>query len=195
MRDVIRLLTAVERSEKQEHTLTVVRDRCARADAELRAQGADLTVTVPQALEELLDGTPSATESPAYTHAFHHLVAAHFSDTTDLGVWSRPSWFFTLDEELSRHGIPPELLPGTFLFSGPPLRLPHTGDAYPQIGTLPTPLAAPLADSYERVLPLLHPDYRETTHRFAELMRFEAQEWETARKLGQRQDTIFFWIG
>jgi hypothetical protein len=99
-----------------------------------------------------------------------------------------------MGDELARHGVPAGLLPGTFLFSGPPIRLPHPGDAFPQIGVFPVQNATALADAYERALPLLGPDYRETAARFAELMRFEADEWQTAQKLGQNNDTVFFWF-
>ncbi|MGW3147339.1 MULTISPECIES: DUF7691 family protein [Streptomyces] len=194
MRSVVRLLTSLERSAEQERRLGVVRDRCARADARLREQGIDLEVSVGQALEELIEGAPSADMGPAYTYAFHETVACHFSHTTDLGVWSRPSWFYVLDDELARHGVPADLLPGSFLFSGPPLRLPHPGDAFPQIGVLPTPRAGALAESYGAVLDRLDPEFRDTTRQFAEIMRFEAKGWETARKLGQTTDTIFFWF-
>lgn len=194
MRDVMRLLTAVERTEKQERILGVVRDRCTKADARFREQATGLDVTVCQALDELIEGAPSVEMSPAYTYAFHEVVASHFSDTTDLGVWRRPSWFYRMDDELARHGVPSDLLPGTFLFSGPPLRLPHPGDAFPSIGTLPAPRASALADAYEAVLNVLDPEFQDTARKFAELMRFEAEEWESARKLGQSLDTIFFWF-
>nr|WP_255344843.1 hypothetical protein [Streptomyces avermitilis] len=143
MRDVMRLLTAVERTPEQERALGIVREGCAKTDARFREQGIGLDVSVEQALHELIEGVPGGARGAAYTYAFHEVVAAHFSDPTDLGVWSRPSWFFALDDELARHGIPADLLPGSFLFSGPPLRLPHPGDAFPQIGVLPTPRAAP----------------------------------------------------
>ncbi|WP_435835521.1 DUF7691 family protein [Streptomyces avermitilis] len=194
MREVMRLLTAVERTPKQERALGIVREGCAKTDARFREQGINLDVSVEQALHELIEGVPRGARGAAYTYAFHEVVAAHFSDPTDLGVWSRPSWFFALDDELARHGIPADLLPGSFLFSGPPLRLPHPGDAFPQIGVLPTPRAAALAAAYEAVADRLGPDYRVTARKFAELMRFEAEEWESAQQLGQTLDTIFFWF-
>ncbi|KOU75589.1 hypothetical protein ADK57_06595 [Streptomyces sp. MMG1533] len=195
MRDVMRLLTAVERTEKQERVLGVVRERCAKTDARFREEDIDLGVSVGQALDELIEGAPSVETSPAYTHAFHEVVASHFSDTTDLGSWRRPSWFHRMDDELARHGVPSDLLPGVFLFSGPPVRLPHPGDAFPAIGTLPTRRAAALADAYDAVLDRLDPEYQDTARKFAELMRFEAEEWESSRQLGQTLDTIFFWFG
>ncbi|MGW2888263.1 DUF7691 family protein [Streptomyces griseoruber] len=196
MRGVIRLLTAVERTQEQERMLALVRERCEKADARLREERIDLRVSVVRALEELVEGGPPSAElCPAYTYAFREAVAPHFSDTSDLGVWPRPSWFFALDSELARHGVPREVLPATFLFSGPPLRLPHPGDAVPQIGVLPAQRAALLAEAYERVLNRLDREFTETAGRFAELMRFEAEEWETARRLGRRDDTIFFWFG
>ncbi|MCX4762321.1 hypothetical protein OG562_15315 [Streptomyces sp. NBC_01275] len=195
MRSVVRLLTAVERTQAQERMFAIVRERCEKTDARLREQGIDLEVSVSRALEELVEGTtPSAELCPSYTYAFHEAVAPHFSDTTDLGVWHRPSWFYALDTELARLGVPAELLPASFLFSGPPLRLPHPGDAMPQIGVLPVQRAAALAEAYERVLRHVDPEFTETVGRFAELMRFEAAEWETTQRLGRTDDTIFFWF-
>ncbi|WP_328339002.1 hypothetical protein [Streptomyces violaceus] len=99
-----------------------------------------------------------------------------------------------MDDELTRHGVPSDLLPGTFLFSGPPLRLPHPGDTVPAIGTLPAQRAAALADAYASVLGRLEPEFRDVARRFAELMRSEAEEWESSRKLGTNLDTILFWF-
>lgn len=194
MRSVVRLLTTLERNPEQERRLGLVRERCARTDGHLDEQGIGLDVSVSQALDELIEGAPSVEMSPAYTYAFHEVVASHFSDTTDLGVWRRPSWFHRMDDELARHGVPSDLLPGSFLFSGPPVRLPNPGDAFPSIGVLPAQRAAALADAYEGVLDRLDAEYQDTARKFAELMRFEAEEWESAQQLGQTQDTIFFWF-
>lgn len=197
MREVVRLLTAVERTADQERRLGLIREQCIRTDIRLRDQGIGIGfgVSVAQALEELIEGVVSTNMCPAYMYAFRHLVASYFSDTTDLGTWSRPSWFYALDGELSRCGVPVDLLPSTFLFSGPPVRLPHPGDVFPQIGTFPAQRAAELAGAYEAVLGHLTLDYRATAARFAELMRFEADEWERAQRLGRTPDTIFFWFG
>jgi hypothetical protein len=194
MRGVMRLLTAVEPTPQQERLLGIVRERCAKTDARFHDQGIDLGVSVGQALEELLEGAPSVDVSPAYTYAFHEVVACHFSDTVDLGSWRRMSWFHSVDDELARHGVPSDLRPGTFLFSGPPVGLPHPGDIVPQIGLLPAPRAAALCDAYETVLDRLDPDHQGTVRRFAEVLRVEAEEWESARSLGQTNDTIFFWF-
>ncbi|MER5575310.1 DUF7691 family protein [Streptomyces massasporeus] len=194
MRTVVRLLTAVERTEQQERTLARVRAECERTDARFREQGIDLDVSISRALDELIDGTPSTDLCPAYSYAFYQAVAAHFSDPTDLGAWRRPSWFHAMDDELARHGVPSDLLPGAFLFSGPPLRLPHPGDAVPAIGTLPARRAADLADAYRRVLDRLDPEFRGAARRFVDAMRFEAEEWESARQLGTNPDTLLFWF-
>ncbi|MFE0514030.1 hypothetical protein [Streptomyces sp. NPDC058964] len=194
MRGVVRLLTTLERSPEQERRLAVVRDRCALADARFWERGIGLEVSVGRALEELIEGVPSVAAGPAYTYAFREAVACHFSHTTDLGEWPGPSSFHELDGELTRHGVPAELLPGSFLFSGPPLRLPHPGDAGPRIGVLPAPRAGALTEAYESVLDRLRPEHRATARQFAGIMRFEAAEWESARKLGQTPDTIFFWF-
>ncbi|MGC5037650.1 DUF7691 family protein [Streptomyces sp. DT190] len=194
MRTVVRLLTAVERTEQQERTLARIRTECARTDARFAEQGLPLDVSIGRALDELVEGAPSTDRCPAYSYAFYQVVAAHFSDPADLGAWRRPSWFPTLDDELARYGVPSDLLPGSFLFSGPPLRLPHPGDAVPAIGTLPAGRAAALAEAYAAVLDRLDPQFRDAARRFVDAMRFEARAWETARTLGTTPDTLLFWF-
>lgn len=87
MRTVVRLLTAVERTERQERTLARVRTECERTDVRFQEQGIDLDVSISQALDELIEGTPSTDLCPSYSYAFYQVVAAHFSDPTDLGDW------------------------------------------------------------------------------------------------------------
>ncbi|MFJ7169698.1 hypothetical protein ACIQUV_29895 [Streptomyces globosus] len=194
MRDVIRLLTAVERTPEQDRVLGSARERCARADARFEAEGVRLDVPVAQALEELLEGAPSADEGPGYTYAFQALVAVLFSDTCDLGHWNRPSWFHTVDDEMTRLGVPEDLAPASLLFGGPPLRLPHPGDALPCIGTFPASRAAEVVEAYEAVLDRLEPEVRETAEVLLGPMRDEAVEWEAAKGAGRRADTVFFWL-
>ncbi|MEV6950443.1 hypothetical protein [Streptomyces sp. NPDC051183] len=194
MRAVIRLLTAVERTPDQERRLGLTRERCAQVDARFRDQGIELDVPVTQALEELLEGAPTADMEPAYTYAFQALVAGHFSDTYHLGHWRRPSWFHTVDAEMTRHGVPADLAPAALLFGGPPVRLPHPGDATPWMGTFPASRAAELVAAYEAVLDRLDDEVRETAEVFLEPMRVEAAEWEATKKAGRTQDTVFFWL-
>lgn len=194
MRAVIRLLTAVERTPEQERVLGFAREQCARTDARFEDQGIKLDVPVAQALEELLEGSPSADMDPAYTYAFQSLVAVNFSDTYDLGYWRRPSWFYTVDEEMTRHGVPADLAPAAILFGGPPVRLPHPGDAVPWMGTFPASRAAEVVEAYEAVLDRLDPEVRETAEVLLEPMRVEAEEWEATKKAGRTQDTVFFWL-
>ncbi|MEU9143385.1 hypothetical protein [Streptomyces sp. NPDC048349] len=194
MREVIRLLTAVERTPEQERRLAIARERCAQKDARLADEGIEWGVPVAQALEELLEGSPGADMEPGYTHAFQALVAVHFSDTYDLGYWRRPSWFHTVDEEMTRHGVPADLAPAALLFGGPPIRLPHPGDAVPWMGTFPASRAAEVVAAYEAVLDRLDPEVRETAQVLLEPMRVEAEEWEETKEAGRTQDTVFFWL-
>ncbi|CAL9335647.1 hypothetical protein SUDANB120_00161 [Streptomyces sp. enrichment culture] len=194
MRNVIRLLTAVERTPEQDRVLGAARERCARADARFEDEGIPLDVPVAQALEELLEGAPSTDSGPGYTYAFQALVAVQFSDTYDLGHWNRPSWFHTVDDEMTRHGVPGDLAPASLLFGGPPLRLPHPGDAVPCMGTFPASRAAEVVEAYEAVLDRLDPEVRETAEVLLGPMRDEAVEWEAAKAAGRTQDTIFFWL-
>ncbi|MER7343311.1 hypothetical protein ABT403_36470 [Streptomyces sp. NPDC000075] len=194
MREAMRLLTAVERTPEQERTLTGVREKCRTVDGRLHAQGIDLDVSVAQALEELLDGTVSAARGPGYHHALHALIAPHFSDTHDLGDWRRQSWFWTVDEELSRAGLPARLGISQILMSGPPVRLPPAGDTTPWMGTFPTELAAEFTAAHEAVLDRVDPEVRETVEVFLKAIRFEAEEWASADEdRRSRQDTMFFW--
>ncbi|MFE5679411.1 hypothetical protein ACFQ7B_34240 [Streptomyces erythrochromogenes] len=194
MRDVIRLLTAVERTPEQERVLAVARERCAQIDARLQDQGITLDVPVARALEELLDGSPSADMEPGYRYAFQALVAVQFSDTYDLGYWRRLSWFHTVDDEMTGHGVPADLAPAALLFAGPPIRLPHPGDALPAMGTFPASRAAELVQAYEAVLDRLDPEVRETAEVLLEPMRVEAREWERTKQAGRTEDTVFFWM-
>ncbi|MGR4879603.1 hypothetical protein ACIPUC_09260 [Streptomyces sp. LARHCF249] len=194
MRAVIRLLTAVERTPDQERRIGIARERCTQQDARLADEGITLGVPVAQALEELLDGSPSADMEPGYTYAFQALVAVNFSDTYDLGYWRRPSWFHTVDEEMTRNGVPADLAPAALLFGGPPLRLPHPGDAVPWMGTFPASRAAEVVEAYEAVLDKLDPEVRETAQVLLEPLRVEAEEWESTKKAGRTEDTVFFWL-
>ncbi|KND39171.1 DUF7691 family protein [Streptomyces acidiscabies] len=190
MRQVVRLLTTVERTPAQEEHLGRVRERCKALDVRLESQGVHYDVPVIRALEELIDGAPSRTVSPAYAHAFHEVVTSCFSYTTDLGSWRRMSWFQTVSNDLARNGIPPALLPEAFLFSGPPLPLPHPGDVHPRIGTLSLQRAAEAATAYTAVLDRVHPDCQDTVRRFTEAFRFELNDWRP----NSPADTLFFWF-
>ncbi|MFC9814309.1 hypothetical protein ACFVJM_19810 [Streptomyces virginiae] len=194
MRVVIRLLTAVERTPEQERVLAVARERCARTDARLADHGITLGVPVARALEELLADGPSTDMEPGYRYAFQALVAVNFSDTYDLGHWRRPSWFHTVDEEMTRHGVPADLAPAALLFAGPPIRLPHPGDALPCMSTFPASRAAELVRAYKAVLGRLDPEVRETAQVLLEPMRVEAAEWERTKRAGRTEDTVFFWL-
>ncbi|MGH4036034.1 DUF7691 family protein [Actinomycetota bacterium Odt1-20B] len=71
------------------------------------------------------------------------------------GSWSRPTAFFdAMGTELAWFGVPAELHPLSFLHEGPPpeAKLPHPGDAHPQLGYLHTAKAATLVESCTRVL-------------------------------------------
>lgn len=197
LRTVVRLLTAVEPTPEQQRMLGIVRERCEETDARFREDGRDGDLSVRQALDELLAGDFSREADPAYRHAFHALVACHFSDPTDLGWWRRLSWFSQVDDELAGLGVPSELRPSSFLFGGTPVPMPHPGDITPSTGVLPAARAAAVADAYEAVLPRLTGECAQTVGPLAKALRFEAEEWEGVQglELGQTPDTIFFWCG
>ncbi|MFJ9692488.1 hypothetical protein [Kitasatospora sp. NPDC101183] len=176
-------------------------DRARREQAELDCQGVDLGLTVPAALEQLTAGRADSTAryaGGAYTRALQCMIACTSSDPNDLGVYSRPSTFFSLlDEELTRAGVDPELLFHARLFSGPPdeipFPLPHPGDG-PYIGMFPLALAGRAAEAYRAALDLVGEGFRHDLRELAELLEFAHRGWEPSTGNADRygHDTIYF---
>lgn len=193
MREVMRLLTAVERTPDQERVLSVIRRRCTERDDRLGDQGIEFEVPVAQALDELLDGGVTASEGPGYTYALHEMITAHFSDPVDLGSWRRQSWLWDVDKELTALGVPAGLSLFELLTAGPPIRLPHPGDIEPWMSTFPVDRAADFVTAHAAVLDRLDPEVRETAGVFVEAMRFEAEERERSRDRHPHLDTVYFW--
>jgi hypothetical protein len=164
-------------------------------------QGIDWGLSIPDALDHLIAGradSDAECAGNAYHAALQHIIDHNASDPSDLGVYSKPSTFFGLvGEELSRLGVPADLLPNGYLYGGLPLEfpfLPCSIDGYPAIGHLPLAKAKPAADAYRAVLDRVDPDFRYDLQELIEKLDVEHTEWEHATREFDwyTQDTIFF---
>ncbi|MFD5100232.1 DUF7691 family protein [Streptomyces albidochromogenes] len=169
--------------------------------ADLDRQEVDWGLSIPDALEHLLAGrtdSDAACAGNAYHCALQLIIDHNASDPYQLGTYSKPSTFFGLvDDEMSRLGVPADLLPHRYLFGELPEGfpgIPCSVDGYPAIGHLPLARTKPAADAYRAVLERMDPDFRYDVQELIEKLEFEHAEWETATKNVDwyTQDTLFF---
>ncbi|MFJ6632939.1 hypothetical protein ACIQMR_16355 [Streptomyces sp. NPDC091376] len=168
---------------------------------DLDHQGLDWGLSIPEALDQLIDGrtdSDSRCAGNAYHTALQIIIDRNASDPSHLGTYSKPSTFFGLvDDEMRRLGVPADLLPHGYLYGGPPddfPYIPHSLDGYPAIGHLPLARTKPAADAYRAVLDRMDPDFRYDVQELITKLDFEHGEWEYATKhVGwYTQDTLFF---
>ncbi|MGX1267560.1 DUF7691 family protein [Streptomyces phaeoluteigriseus] len=201
-RRVVAFLGAGQLTADQQRLLGSIRKSCEQHQLDLDREDIDYGLTIPGALDHLLAGradSDAAHAGNAYYSALQHIIDSHASDPYDLGVFSSPGTFFgLLDDELRRLDVPAELLPGTFLYAGPPdeipFHIPHPVDGSPEIGRLPLERAKPAADAYRAVMDRVEADFRYELEQLAESLQMEHDEWQTALRHGWTMDTIFFSI-
>jgi hypothetical protein len=153
---IIAFLGAGELTKDQQRILGNVRKYAEAHQADLERQGVDWGLTVPEALDHLIAGradSDAECAGNAYYTALQKIIDRNGSDPYQLGTFSKPSTFFGLmDDELRRLGVPADLLPGDFLFAGPPdgipFPIPCPVDGSPDIGRLPLAKAKPAADRH-----------------------------------------------
>ncbi|MFK3729045.1 hypothetical protein ACI2LJ_02090 [Streptomyces sp. NPDC088090] len=118
---VARLGAADRLTGEQRRVLGMMRERAAATRRELDRQDLDRGLTVPEALEHLVEGradAPGEYAGKAYAQALQHIIDHCGSDPGELGVHSKPATFFgLLGDRLRRHGVPADLLPEGYLFS------------------------------------------------------------------------------
>ncbi|MFW5416005.1 hypothetical protein J0910_05215 [Nocardiopsis sp. CNT-189] len=187
MDDVLAMLGPAPLDDEQRRRLAYSERAAAEVDARLDHQGIDLGLSVGAALEHLVTGDEREEDKgTSYTYAFDCLVAPFFSDVYDLGAWSRSARFFSqMGAELRKLGVPDELCPTSFLFTGPPLeaRIPHTPDG-PVLGYLHSSKAEPLVKAYGEAIGRLPADYRYAAKIFIETMEVEVDSYEYGLKQG-----------
>jgi hypothetical protein len=201
--DIIGFLGAGELTKNQQRILGNVRKYAEAHQADLERQGVDWGLTVPEALDHLIAGradSDAECAGNAYYTALQKIIDRNGSDPYQLGTFSKPSTFFGLmDDELRRLGVPADLLPGDFLFAGPPdgipFHIPYPMDGTPDIGRLPLAKAKPAADAYRAVLDRIDSSFSYELGQLAGQLEFEHDEWRSAQSIDwYSQDTIFFSI-
>lgn len=127
------------------------------------------------------------------------IIACNGSDPDEVGSFRNPvSYFFELDKELERCGVPQELRSFDFLFAGPPteipFRIPGSLEGYPEIGYLPLSRAKDVADVYRAVIDSIDKEFVEDLTVLTEKLEFEHEEWTDSQRQFDwyTQDTIFF---
>lgn len=190
-------------SEHRQGRLERIRKAAEAHQLRLDYQDVDWGLSITDALDHLIAGRADSDADcagNAYRAALQHIIDFNGSDSSHLGTYSRPSTFFGLvDDEMRRLGVPADLLPGGFLYAGPPdeitFHIPHSMDGYPEIGHLPLAKAKPAADAYRAVLDQMDKDLRYDVQILIDKLDFEHTEWESALKHSPewyKQDTIFF---
>lgn len=201
--DIIGFLGAGELTADQQRILGNVRKYAEAHQADLERQGVDWGLTIPEALDHLVAGradSDAECAGNAYYTALQKIIDRNGSDPYQVGTFSKPSTFFGLmDDELRRLGVPADLLPGDFLFAGPPdgipFHIPYPVDGTPDIGRLPLAKAKPAADAYRAVLDRVDSAFSFELGQLAGQLEFEHDEWRSAQSIDwYSQDTIFFSI-
>ncbi|GAA3121257.1 hypothetical protein GCM10020254_80620 [Streptomyces goshikiensis] len=128
----------------------------------------DWGLSVPDALEELISGRADSSADYAgcaYYAALQIIIDHNASDSSTLASYRSPvTYFSALDDALSSAGVPADLLPYQYVFSGPPseigFRIPHPLDGSPEIGCWPLAKAGPAVAAYRAVLDRVDADLR-----------------------------------
>ncbi|WP_433407079.1 DUF7691 family protein [Streptomyces sp. CA-146814] len=149
-------------------TLDRIRELAQVKQADLDEQEIDWGLTVPDALEHLVSGradSPAEWAGNAYYTALQLIIDNSGSDISTLASYSSPiTLYTTLDKELSAVGVPPDLLPTQYIFSGPPSEvpfyIPHPPEGSPEIGVWPMQQAGPAIQAYREALDRIDPDLR-----------------------------------
>ncbi len=188
---------------EQQRILGHVREAAHARQADLDHQGIDWGLSIPEALDHLVAGRADADgeyAGNAYYTALQAVIDSTGSDSCTLGSYSKPFTFFgLLDKELTRAGVPSDLLPYDFLYAGPPagipFRIPSPADGSPEMGRWPLAKAKPAADAYRAVIDRIDPDFRYDLDLLIEKLDFEDENWREMRDVDWfTQDTIFFSI-
>ncbi|MFD6076421.1 hypothetical protein ACFWG5_12675 [Streptomyces hydrogenans] len=203
--EAVAYLGAADRlTDEQRRVLAMMRERAEASQRDLDRQDLDWGLSIPEALQHLIEGRADAEGTyvgKAYARALQHVIDYCGSDPSDLGVYSKPSTFFgLLGEQLKQHGVPADLLPHDYLFSGPPheipFPIPYALDG-PDIGMLPLAKAKEAVDAYRAVRDRIDPDFVYDLDLLVEKLEFEHEEWESTKARGYdwyTHDTIFFSI-
>ncbi|MEU6865386.1 hypothetical protein ABZ924_19285 [Streptomyces sp. NPDC046876] len=186
---VLRFVPALDLSADESRRLGNMRATAQARQADLDAQGVDWGLPVPEALEQLIAGRADSDADYAgcaYYAALQIVIDHNASDPDTLASYRSPVTFFSaLDAALSAEGVPPDLLPYQYVFSGPPseigFHIPHPLDGSPEIGCWPLATAGPAVDAYRAVLDRIDADLRYDLEELIKALDGWSSEWKKGR--------------
>ncbi|MFE2326239.1 hypothetical protein ACFXD5_20325 [Streptomyces sp. NPDC059385] len=182
---VLRFVASSDLSADESRRLDKMRTAARARQDSLYYQGVDWGLSVPEALEELMAGQADSSADyagSAYYAALQIIIDHNASDSATLATYSSPVTFFSaLDDALSAEGVPAELLPWQYIFSGPPseigFRIPRPVDGSPEIGIWPLAKAVPAVEAYRAVLDRIDPELRYDLEELIKALDSWASEW------------------
>ncbi|MFE5863180.1 hypothetical protein ACFQ77_21915 [Streptomyces virginiae] len=182
---VVRFVPAGDLTADESRRLDNMRLDAKERQDDLDYQDVDWGLSVPDALEELVSGRADSTADwagCAYYAALQIIIDHNASDVSTLASYSSPvTYFSALDKALSEVGVPTDLLPYQYVFSGPPSEIgfyiPHPMDGSPEIGCWPLAKAAPAVEAYRAVLDRIDADFRYDLGELIEALDGWASEW------------------
>ncbi|MEU4708543.1 hypothetical protein AB0G00_19095 [Nocardia salmonicida] len=182
---VLSFIGATSLSADQVRVLSLMKDRATAYQDTLDHQDIFWDLSIPDALDHLVRGradTPGENAGCAYHAALQIIIAINGSDPAEVGYFRNPiSYFFELDEELQRCGVPQELCSFGFLFAGPPAEIPFhipgSLEGYPEVGHLALSRAKTVADAYRAVIDKIDQDFVDDLTTLVEKLEFEHETW------------------
>ncbi|THA53147.1 hypothetical protein [Streptomyces sp. A1136] len=186
---VVRFLPARDLSADESRRLGGMREKARARQNDLDAQGVDWGLSVQDALEELIAGRADSAADhagSAYYAALQIVIDHNASDDETLGSYRSPSTLFSaLDDALRAAGVPADLLPNQYIYSGPPSEIgfyiPRPLEGSPEIGCWPLAKAGPAADAYRAVVDRIEPGLRYDLEELIKVLDSWSSEWVKGR--------------
>ncbi|MFF8717135.1 hypothetical protein ACF07T_37760 [Streptomyces sp. NPDC015184] len=183
--EIARFLPARDLGDDGARLLESMRARARARQDGLDAQEVDWGLSVPDALEELIAGRADSTAEyagSAYYAALQIVIDHNASDSSTLASYRSPSTLFSaLDDALSAAGVPADLLPCQYVYSGPPseigVRIPRPLEGSPEIGCWPLAKAGPAVEAYRAVLDQVDADLRYDLEELVKALDSWYSEW------------------
>ncbi|MFF1733714.1 hypothetical protein [Streptomyces sp. NPDC058247] len=199
---IMRFLPARDLSAEESRLLGLMREAARSHQDDLDAQEVDWGLSVQDALEHLIAGQADSTADyagSAYYRALQIIIDHNASDSETLGSYRSPVTFFSaLDDALSAAGVPTELLPAQYLYSGPPLGIgfciPRPLEGSPEIGCWPLSQAVLAVDAYRAAADRIDTDLRYDLEELITALNGWASEWVEGRGAWWwAEDGALFW--
>ncbi|MEU4595920.1 hypothetical protein [Nocardia sp. NPDC023988] len=201
--NVLSYIGATSLTANQVRVLDTMKDRASAYQDALDHQDVFWDLSIPDALDHLVRGradSPGEYAGCAYHAALQIIIASSGSDPVQVGYFRNPiSYFFELDKELQRCGVPQELCSFGFLFAGPPaeipFRIPGSLEGYPEVGHLALSRAKAVTDAYRSVIDKIDQDFVDDLTTLVEKLEFEHETWLSGQGRGPSwyvADTLFF---